>query len=86
MFDNIYRHGFARVAVCIPKVRVADPKTNGAETLKLAQLAHDQHSAIALFPELGISAYSNDDLFFQQALLQGDRRTARAHHRGEPRI
>src|SRR5579872_4813126 len=71
MFDNIYCHGFARVAVCIPKVRVADPATNGAETLRLAQAAHDKQSAVALFPELGISAYTNDDLFFQQALLQG---------------
>jgi NAD+ synthase (glutamine-hydrolysing) len=71
IFDNIYIHGFARVAVCIPKVRVADPATNGSETLRLAQAAHDKQSAVALFPELGISAYTNDDLFFQQALLKG---------------
>jgi NAD+ synthase (glutamine-hydrolysing) len=71
MFENVYRHGFARVAVCIPKVRVADPVTNGDETLRLARRAHEQASAIALFPELGISAYSNDDLFFQDALLKG---------------
>ena len=28
MFDNIYRHGFARVAVCVPRVHVADPEAN----------------------------------------------------------
>ena len=27
-------------------------------------------AAVALFPELGISAYSNDDLFHQDALLE----------------
>ena len=29
------------------------------------------NAAVTLFPELGISAYSNDDLFHQEALLGG---------------
>ncbi|MFI4989168.1 MAG: nitrilase-related carbon-nitrogen hydrolase, partial [Alphaproteobacteria bacterium] len=70
MFDNIYRHGFVRVAVCVPRVRVAEPKANAAETLRLARLAHGEQAALALFPELGISCYTNDDLFFQDALLE----------------
>lgn len=70
MFDNIYRHGFARVAVCIPPVRVADPKSNASETLRFAEEAHRRDCALALFPELGISAYTNDDLFLQDALLK----------------
>ncbi|MBV9054661.1 MAG: NAD(+) synthase [Hyphomicrobiales bacterium] len=69
MFDNIYNHGFVRVAVCVPRVRVAEPESNANETLHLARRAHDEHAALALFPELGISAYTNDDLFFQDALL-----------------
>lgn len=69
MFDNIYRHGLVRVAVCIPKVNVAQPAANASETLDLARQAHAAHCAVALFPELGISAYSNDDLFLQDALL-----------------
>ncbi|MBC8161697.1 MAG: NAD(+) synthase [Roseiflexaceae bacterium] len=68
-FDSIYRHGFARAAVCIPFVRVADPAYNGAQTLGLARRAAEAGAAVALFPELGISAYSNDDLFQQDALL-----------------
>lgn len=70
MFDNIYNHGFARVAVCIPQVKVADPAANAAETLRLAQEAHAKSCALALFPELGISAYTNEDLFHQDALLE----------------
>ncbi|MDO9264226.1 MAG: NAD(+) synthase, partial [Desulfosalsimonadaceae bacterium] len=31
--------------------------------------ASGMHAALTLFPELGISAYSNDDLFHQEALL-----------------
>src|ERR1700751_593809 len=68
MFDNIYRHSFARVAVCVRRVKVAEPEANATETLRLARRAHDDEAALALFPELGISAYTNEDLFFQDAL------------------
>jgi NAD+ synthase (glutamine-hydrolysing) len=69
-FDSLYTHGFARVAACLPAVRVADPDFNLARTLELAQQAAAQHAAVAVFPELGLSAYSNDDLFHQDALLE----------------
>jgi len=68
-FHSIYSHGFIRAAVCIPFVRVADPSYNLERTLGLAQRASELHAAVALFPELGISAYSNEDLFHQDALL-----------------
>ena len=68
-FDSIFTHGFVRVAVCVPELRVADPCFNAERTLDFARQASDAHAAIALFPELGISAYSNDDLFHQHALL-----------------
>ncbi|HEY5707753.1 MAG TPA: NAD(+) synthase [Terrimicrobiaceae bacterium] len=72
-FHSIYAHGFARAAVCIPHVRVADPKFNTEHTLGLARRASDLGAAVALFPELGISAYSNDDLFHQDVLLDATR-------------
>ncbi|MBA3943266.1 MAG: NAD(+) synthase [Herpetosiphonaceae bacterium] len=68
-FHSLYAHGFIRVAVCVPFVRVADPVFNLGRTLGLARRASTMHAAVALFPELGISAYSNDDLFHQDALL-----------------
>ena len=68
-FNSIYSHGFVRAAVCVPFGRVADPAYNAERTLALARRASDLRSAIALFPELGISAYTNDDLFHQDALL-----------------
>lgn len=68
-FYSIYSHGFLRAAVCIPSVRVADPEYNLQRTLGLARRASENHAAVALFPELGISAYSNEDLFHQGALL-----------------
>lgn len=69
-FNSIYSHGFIRTAVCIPSLRVADPEFNVGRTLELARQASAAHVAVALFPELGISAYSNEDLFHQDALLE----------------
>ncbi len=68
-FHSLYAHGFVRAAVCIPFVRVADPAFNLTHMLGLARRASSMYAAVALFPELGISAYSNDDLFHQEALL-----------------
>lgn len=68
-FHTIYSHGFIRAAVCVPFVRVADPVYNVEHTIGLAQRASEMYAAVALFPELGISAYTNEDLFHQDALL-----------------
>ena len=70
-FHSIHSHGFVRVAVCVPHVRVADPSYNVERTLGLARRAAHEGAALALFPELGISAYSNEDLHLQDALLDG---------------
>ncbi len=71
LFYSIYSHGFIRVAVCVPHVRVADPEFNTARTIGLAGKASDAGAAVALFPELGISSYAIDDLLQQEALLGG---------------
>src|SRR5262245_49975630 len=71
MFFTPYQHGYIRASVAIPRVRVADPGFNFQATLSLARRASEARAAVTLFPELGLSAYSNDDLFFQDALLDG---------------
>jgi len=68
-FFNLYNHGFIRAAVCIPEVKVADVPFNTTSTIKLAEEASSNDAILALFPELGISAYTNEDLFHQEALL-----------------
>ena len=70
-FNSIYSHGFVRVAVCVPHVRVADPAYNAGHTSALAARASEAGAAVALFPELGISSYAIDDLLQQEALLDG---------------
>jgi NAD+ synthase (glutamine-hydrolysing) len=68
-FESIYRHGFVRIAVCIPPVRLGSPATNAAATIRMAGRADEAHAAVVAFPELGLSGYSNEDLFHQDALL-----------------
>ena len=69
-YFNLYRHGFVRVAVCVPRLKVADTHFNAGETIRLAREAAADHAILCLFPELGVSAYSNEDLFHQDALLK----------------
>jgi NAD+ synthase (glutamine-hydrolysing) len=69
-FFNIYSHDFARVAVGVPTCRVADPVYNAKETIALAAEAEKNGAALIAFPELGLSAYTCDDLFHQKALLE----------------
>lgn len=70
-FFNLYNHGLIRIAVGIPEVQVADPAFNGSRTIELMEKAAADKAILTLFPELGISAYSCEDLFHQQALLDG---------------
>ena len=68
-FFNLYSHDFARVAVGVPRCRVADPAFNASETIELARQAAKNGAVLVAFPELGLSAYTCDDLFHQRALL-----------------
>ncbi|POR47364.1 NAD(+) synthase [Bosea psychrotolerans] len=68
-FFNIHTHGFVRLACAAPRLKVADPAFNVAETVRLLRRADAQGASLALFPELGISAYAIDDLLQQNALL-----------------
>src|SRR5947209_10436303 len=70
-FYNPYSHGLVRLAVGTPLVRVGDPKHNLEATLELMRRAAREKVLLAVFPELGLSAYSCEDLFHQQALLHG---------------
>jgi NAD+ synthase (glutamine-hydrolysing) len=64
-------HGFVRLAVGVPSVRVADPDYNAGQTIALYEQAARDGASLVLFPELGLAAYTCDDLFHQSALLRG---------------
>ncbi|HZR79665.1 MAG TPA: NAD(+) synthase [Candidatus Binatia bacterium] len=77
-FFDFHGHDLVRVAVATPEVRVADPEFNARATIELLREAAERRTAIVLFPELGLSAYSCQDLFQQRALLAQSEQALRA--------
>src|SRR5439155_24151801 len=57
-FTDVRTHGFVRVAVCVPEVRVADPAFNAEAHVRALARAHAAGAHYALCPELGLTAYS----------------------------
>ncbi|WP_395696567.1 NAD(+) synthase [Methylocella sp.] len=68
-FYSIYAHGFVRAAACVPIVSIADPAANAKAILSAARRCHERSAALAVFPELCVSAYALEDLFLQDALI-----------------
>ena len=68
-FNNLYAHGFIRAAAASPRVHLADPTSNARETIELMRRADKAGAAVCVFPELGLSGYTLDDLHLQSALL-----------------
>ncbi|HLY47403.1 MAG TPA: NAD(+) synthase [Stellaceae bacterium] len=68
-FFSPTRHQFVRVGACVPPVAVAEPARNGDQALALIAAGDEAGVALMVFPELCLSAYSIDDLLFQDALL-----------------
>ena len=60
------KYGFIQVAAAVPAVKVADTSYNVEETKRLISDADAQGAEIICFPELGLTAYSCQDLFTQQ--------------------
>lgn len=62
-------YGFVKVATAIPQVKVADCQFNTEQIESLIIQAEGQGVEIICFPELSITAYTCQDLFQQQLLL-----------------
>ena len=62
--------GFVKVAAVTPEVRVADVAFNVASCVKRAREACEEMGAVVVvLPELCLTAYTCEDLFWQDALL-----------------
>ncbi|MFG1667406.1 NAD(+) synthase [Streptomyces sp. Y7] len=68
-FWSLYQHGFARVAACTGHTVIADPLANAEAVLRQAQACARDGVAVAVFPELGLTGYSIEDLLLQDAVL-----------------
>lgn len=65
------RQGFVKTAVATPKIRVADTEYNGQQIRNLMQESVKKGAKLVVFPELCITGYTCQDLFFQETLLKG---------------
>lgn len=63
-------NGFIRVGAAVPKIKVADCKSNCEEIIHFIDEADENHVQLLVFPELCITAYSCGDLFYQDILLE----------------
>ncbi len=63
------KYGYITVASAIPSVRVVDTDYNAGQILQMSREAAGQNAEIIVFPELSITGYSCQDLFFQDTLL-----------------
>ncbi|MET9497192.1 NAD(+) synthase [Streptomyces sp. NPDC006552] len=68
-FRSIYAHGFARVAACTGQTALADPPANAEAILRQGRRCAEEGVAVAVFPELGLTGYSIEDLVLQDAVL-----------------
>ena len=68
-------HGFVRVCAATPKIQVADPEFNGNEILKLMEEGRVHHAFLMVFPELCLTGYTCNDLFWHAPLLEKAKET-----------
>ncbi len=65
------QHGFVKVGVCKPGLKVADCEYNGNAIIEEGKRYKELGAKILVFPELSITSYTCGDLFLQEPLLNG---------------
>lgn len=63
----MFKNSFIKVACINPVVEIGDPIANSKEIIRLLG---ESNASINLFPELSISGYSCEDLFYQDTLIK----------------
>lgn len=63
------KDGFIKAAACTPKIKVADVDYNVSQIKKQIKDCSAKGVKLAVFPELCLTGYTCQDLFFQDALL-----------------
>ncbi len=63
------KYGFVKVAAAVPAVKVADCEFNVEHIISMIKKADEQKVDVICFPELCITGYTCQDLFFNSLLL-----------------
>src|SRR5262245_29580006 len=67
----MHRHGFVRIAAAVPPLRLADTRARAARTIDLMHRAADSSVDVLVFPEMGLTGYTCNDLFYHRTLQEG---------------
>ncbi len=67
----MYSNGLIKVASVTPKLKVGNPQFNVGEMLDILK---EVKASITVFPELSVTAYTCNDLFFQESLLSNTKK------------
>ena len=62
---------YIRIACAVPPVQLGDVQTNTKDICARIAEADAQGCDVVVFPELAMTGYTCQDLFFQEALLDG---------------
>ena len=62
---------FIRIACAVPAVRVGDVRKNTEDICDYIRRADGQQADVVLFPEMALTGYTCQDLFFQESLWTG---------------
>ena len=79
------RHGFLKTAAVTPKIRVADPADNARAVCECLDECFERKVKLAVLPELCLTAFTCQDLFLQERLLEGAKEALKmviAHTKG----
>ncbi len=66
---NYADYGFIRLASIAPPVAIGNPKRNAEQIVQSIQQNEYADVSLMLFPELSISGYTCEDLFFNQSMV-----------------
>ena len=61
--------GFLKLAAIAPPVHIGNPQANAGEILQQLQQPQVRSSALVAFPELCVSGYTCEDLFFNHDMV-----------------
>ena len=72
MKTNYADMGFVRTAACSPEVSIGDPEENAKRIAESSSRLFDQGISIAVFPELSMTGYTAEDLFYSDKLIDAN--------------
>ena len=68
--DNEMKNGYVRIAAITNKITVGNPAQNAQNIMEEIAKLKEKEVDIAVFPELCLTGYTCNDLFFQRELLE----------------